>query len=132
MELQNIDKFLFCFNITCILATIGTTGWSIYIFVQNSDVCLVDYIPYNQDANSIYPSISIVIGNPFIKENLKIHGENITPTVYSQFLEGEYWDDRMMNISYDNVTVDINDYLLSYELVYGDSRTKFIYEKKII
>ena len=129
MALQHIDKCLHAFKIACILATIGTTCWSIYIFAQNSDVCLVDYIPYNQDGNSIYPSITIVVGNPFIKENLKVHGENITPALYSQFLEGTYWDDRMMNINYDDVTVDINDYLLSYELKYGDNHTTFVYEK---
>ena len=132
MVSQSIDKFLFCFNAACILATIGTTCWSIYIFVQNSDVCLVDYISYNLDRNSIYPSISIAVGNPFIKQNLKIYGDNITPTTYSRFLEGKHWDDRMMNINYDNVTVDISDYLLSYEIVYGENRTKHVYEKSSI
>ena len=33
-------------------------------------------------------------------------------STYTEFLDGQLWDDRMLNIDYDNVTTNFENYLL--------------------
>ena len=122
------DACIHLYCVACILATIGTTLWCLYNFVLNKDVCLVDYQQYNQNEAFIYPSVSIVIGNPFIEQKLKGYDKSFTAQKYSNFLDGQYWNGDMLHIGYDNVTLDIRNHLLGYEILYGENDTKFVYE----
>ena len=118
---KSIEYF---FHIACIVAAISTTSWCVYIFSQDHDVCLVDFKQYNEEKEYIYPSFSLIFVNPFIEEKLKEHGEGINATTYSQFLEGLYWDEKMLNISYDDVTINIADYFLGYDIMQADLTLK--------
>ena len=113
------------FHLICIAATIGTTSWCFYIFILDKDVCLVDFKEFGEEKEYIYPSFSLVFANPFIEGKLKGYGENITTTSYVSFLKGFHWDDRMVNISYDNVTLDINDYFLGYNILMADMEIRY-------
>ena len=110
------DTFKLIFHFACISATIVATCWCIYIFCQDDDVCLVDFKQYNEKEEYIYPSFSLIFINPFIETKLKKYGDGINTTTYSQFLEGKYWDHRMLNISYDDVTINMDDYFLGYDI----------------
>jgi hypothetical protein len=112
------------FHLTCIAATVGTTCWCFYIFLLDNDVCLVDFKKYGEEKEYIYPSFAMVFVNPFIEKKLKRYGENITTASYVSFLQGYHWDERMVNISYDNVTLDINDYFLGYDIQMADMEIK--------
>merc|ERR1712223_1751829 len=114
---KSIEYF---FHIACIVAAISTTSWCVYIFSQDHDVCLVDFKQYNEEKEYIYPSFSLIFVNPFIEEKLKLYGKGINATTYSQFLEGLYWDERTLNISYDEVTIDIADYFFGYDIMHAD------------
>ena len=59
--------------------------------------------------------MSILIVNPYINERLKAYGDGINSVTYSKFLAGQHWDERMLNISYDDVTVDLKDYFVGYD-----------------
>ena len=108
------------YNVFCVAGFVATALWCILTFSENHDICLVDLKEYNEDPNNVYPSISIVIINPFIDEKLRGYGEGINSTYYSKFLGGEYWDERMLEIDYDNVTIDLNTYFLGYDIL-GDN-----------
>ena len=114
MRIRKAIEYFFAF--VCIAATIATTCWCAYIFYEDHDVSLVDFKQYNEEKEYIYPSYSLVFWNPFKEEKLKSYGDGINTSTYSQFLEGTYWDERMLNISYDDVTIDIGDYFLGYDI----------------
>ena len=59
---SNMELFYNCF---CVAGFIAAGMWCIVTFAHNHDICLVDLKEYNEDANAIYPSISIIIVNPF-------------------------------------------------------------------
>ena len=125
MESSTTRKVVeYLFQLACVAGTIGTTSWCLYLFWQNNDVCLVDFKQYNEEIEYISPSFSLAFLNPFVEEKFKKYGEGIDSTSYIQFLEGRYWDDRMLNISYDDVTIDIHEYFLGYEIRFANMTTK--------
>ena len=99
------------FQIFCNLTALGLTGWCFYKFMKDDDVSLVNYQRYHADIDSIYPSCTLCFNNPFLEDKLRGVGVGINTTTYVKFLEGQYWDDRLVNIDYDNVTIDLKDYL---------------------
>ena len=118
---KSVENF---FHIACIVAAVSLTCWCVYIFSQDNDVCLVDFKQYNEEKEYIYPSFSLIFINPFIEEKLRQHGDGINTTTYSQFLEGKYWDERMLNISYDDVTINIADYFVGYDIMLANLTLK--------
>ena len=76
------------YNSFCVAGFIGTALWCITVFFLNHDICLVDIREYNDDLDNVYPSISIMIVNPFLDNRLKEYGDNITAVNYSKFLAG--------------------------------------------
>jgi hypothetical protein len=85
--------------------------------MKDEDVSLVNYKRYHSDENSIYPSLTLCFNNPFINEKLKSFGDGVNITTYSKFLKGLYWDERMNQIDYDNVTLDIENYIVEARVV---------------
>ena len=95
----------------CIFLTIYITCWCFHKYMQDKDVSHVNYRRFHDDINSLYPSLTLCFNNPFLEDRLKETGEGVNITTYVHFLEGNLWDKRMVNIDYDNVTVDLKDYL---------------------
>ena len=112
--IKSLDFFYDC---CCVIAFISCASWCTITWLQDHDTTSVDLLLYNDNSNNLYPSISLLIINPFIEEKLNGYGEGITANTYSKFLAGDYWDERMLYIDYDNVTVDLNDYFIGYEML---------------
>ena len=107
----------FIWEYVCLFMFIGCATWGIVTYLSDSDTCLVDFKLYNEKPSYRYPSISIMIINPFLDERLKEYGAGINAVTYSKFLAGQHWDERMLYIDYDNVTLDLNDYFIGYEML---------------
>ena len=97
-------------------------------YFSNEDISRVDYKKFHHNnLDNIYPSISWCIINPFLENELKKYGEGINTTSYSYFLQGLHWDDRMIHIDFDNVTVSLSDNLnLIWLQLHND--TMYIYD----
>ena len=105
------------FEYVCLISFFCCASWCIITYLLDRDTCLVDLKLYNENPNHVYPSISILIINPFLDERLKAYGADINAISYSKFLAGQHWDERMLNIDYDNVTIDLNDYFIGYDML---------------
>ena len=99
------------FAVTCNILAVGLTGWCFHKYQADEDVSHVNYRRFHDDIDSIYPSLTLCFNNPYLKEKLNDIGEGINITTYVSFLEGRNWDERMVHIDYDNVTIDLGDYL---------------------
>ena len=124
MDNQLPKKITKYFRIICALVTIILTCWCIVKLIRNEDVSLVGFVNFNEDEGKPYPSLTICFWNPFLNEALKMHGSGINTSTYSQFLQGELWDERMLSIDYDNVTVSLEDYLYEMGVQYGNFTTR--------
>ena len=99
------------FQVFCNILAFGLTCWCFHKYMKDKDVSHVNYRRFHDDSDSLYPSLTLCFNNPFLDDRLKEAGDGINITTYVPFLEGKYWDNRMADIDYDNVTIDLKDYL---------------------
>jgi hypothetical protein len=114
------DEWRKFFHVLCIFSTLALTGWCLYKYTLDEDVSLVGYVKFNDDKYKRYPAITLCFWNPFYNEKLKQYGPGINTTTYSHFLQGRLWDDRMVSIDYDDVTVSLEDYTTEIGVQYGN------------
>lgn len=120
----NIELFQRFFHAMCIGATMAMTCYCFIKYWQDKDISLLRFVTFNDNESNIYPALSICFYNPFLNEKLKGYGHGINTTTYSQFLQGKYWDKRMMKIDYDNVTVALEDYLTEIGIQFANFSTR--------
>ena len=110
--------FRYSFFSICLIATIALNTLCVLEYLENKDLCQIDFQKFNSDKDRIYPSVSICITNPFIEKNLAQYGKGITIKKYRDFLYGDLWDPRMLHIDYDNVTQPMINNVIQYGLQY--------------
>ena len=98
-------------------------------FMLDYDVSLISFKTFHETADDLYPSTSLCFFNPFLAEKLKNYGSGINITSYSQYLQGEIFDEDMKFIPYDNVTVAMEDYLLAISAKLHNGSFFWIYDK---
>ena len=100
------------FHLCCLLIACGLASRCVYKFLKNDNLSIIEFKKFHLgNLDRIYPSISICVINPFLGHELKRYGEDINVTSYSYFLQGLHWDDRMLDIDFDNVTISLDDNL---------------------
>ena len=114
-----------CFQITCYLATFALFCFCFYIFCKNDDLIEVSFKQYNEDSMSTYPSATICFLNPVKEDILQKHGEGINKSSYVSYLQGLHWDERMLNISNEEVTINLQDYVVSATAHYNEDPDEY-------
>lgn len=110
--------FNFIFTIVCLVATCFAVFRCFQTYLKNEDVCLVSFKRFNDNPDQIYPTTTICIINPIQKEKIEKFGNGSDDvTSFNKHLKGELEHKELGNISYDDATVDLNDYLLSYKVM---------------
>ena len=96
-------------------------------YLQNKDVSQIDFKPFNQDDNGRYPTLTMCFGGPFLSDKFEKYGKpGINETLYTAFLKGEHWNEVMVNIPYDDVSLNITDHVNSVSL-YGENWKGVLY-----
>ena len=106
MTLEHISSI---FHLLCVVSTLVLLWMCAWRYIENDSTSLVDFRIFQHQEKDIYPSFSLCFrgGGIFDKDNLNTKEiEN-----YKQFLKGEIWDDEMLNIDYDEVTLNLVDYV---------------------
>ena len=122
MNKSNISlSFNLIFTILCFVVTCIAVLKCFQTYLKNEDVCLVSFKRFNGNPDQIYPTSTICIINPVQQEKLeKFANGTYNISSYTMHLNGELNNEELQKISYDDVTVDLNDYLLSYKVIYPD------------
>ena len=121
MAFQMNFKYLkFIYGCICAIAAIDFVIWGVYIYSLDEDLTRIEVKSFNADEGSIYPSVSLVFYSPCVLERFEKYGNGITPTMYKRFLQGDLWNESLMDINYSDVTINISDYFLGYDIEYSD------------
>ena len=96
----------------CTSATIGFISLCLIKYALNDDVSQVTFQEFHTNEESLYPSITICLSSILYKQKLKSYGKGINISTYTDFMNGEYWDDRMLKVDYDRVTLNFSNYLM--------------------
>ena len=108
------------FTFFCVLGTAVMIWHCLHNYMKDGDVSSIQFRRFNEDEDAVAPSISLCFNDVFLENKLQEIGEAINSITYRSFLQGKTQDNRMAQIDYDNVTIDMNNYL---------DRIKFFTEK---
>ena len=98
----------------CFVTTVFMIGYWVYKFgIKDEDVSLVDYKLVVKTKHNELPMISLCIQNPFLIDELKKINPRVNESIYSAYLKGEFVDNQLTSIDYDNVTINVFDYVSS-------------------
>ena len=123
---EKIRAVYICF---CVTVTIGCSLWAVIVYQRDEDLTNIQVKPFNGDAESIYPSITLFFYSPIPDQvKLKKYGVDLTASRYKKFLQGDEWSDDLMSVNYDDVTLNIMDYFIEYHVEYDDGNY-FLFRK---
>ena len=110
MTTNNVSTW---FHFVCILATTILLCYCTRKYIENESNSLIDFQLYHDTEKDIYPTLSLCFGNEGIYDNEKLDKtyQINNATKYITFLEGKLWDDHMLNVDYDAVTMSLQDYV---------------------
>ena len=110
--------FLRTFNIfvhvICIAALILLIYGSLKQYHDNKNSLNETFQRFQTNGSSVYPSMSMCFSSPFSKSKLEKRVNGLTPLHYSDFILGKSdYTEILANISYQDVSIDIKDFLIS-------------------
>ena len=94
--------------------------WRIYEYSLDKDLTKISFKRFHRRKDDVYPSISLCFFNPYLPDKLKEYDTNLTVPQYTKFLQGKFWHQKLVDVEYENVTVDLKDYLLGYDIWYSE------------
>ena len=103
------------FYFVCYLTTLSLLGYCLYLYLRNDDVTEINYKEYNADSQSPYPSFSFCLKlRPNLTQvnSMKDNSIEVNESQYLAFLMGNYWDEEMLNIDYEEVSESLQDYVM--------------------
>ena len=102
------------FYYLCLLTAFAAAFWCLSEYVDNSDITEISYQKFDsKKGESQYPSLTLCLLDRYKESILRnYHDKEINGTTYSNFLKGKYWNDKMIQVDYASVTIDINDYII--------------------
>ena len=95
------------YHLICTLATVFFLLYCLYQYSLNKDVSQVTYKEFHETEDNIYPSLTVCFANIYLDKRLERYGVNSSYD-YSRYLVGDYWNDQMNEVDYDNVNRDRN------------------------
>ena len=98
----------------CLLTAFSFSLWCFMEYSKNTDISEVSYKkfdPKNQDSK--YPSLSLCFLDVYKRSSFETYNDSfINSTSYSMFLRGDYWNDKMLQLSYEHVTNDLKGFII--------------------
>ena len=109
-----IKEINFTLLLLGIISTVACVVWCMYEYYLDQDFSLVDHKSYGESDDYIPPAISICFSDPFIERNIQKYDLNITSLDYKDFLIGKVWNEKMLGFEFENVTKNLDDYIVGY------------------
>ena len=121
------------FRVLCWFATLTAICYWLFIYSLNEDVCIIDNKKYYEHPSYVFPVLSVCFRNPFSTTQFQNETQEFNETEYIEFLKGDYFSKRLMEIDYHRIRLNISDYIDSYyiEWTNGTTRTHNYTEKPI-
>ena len=113
MEISIFSKINNLFYSFCVITTVSLTIYCICNYLGNEDLTVVKFTKFHSSHEDVYPSFSFCISPPFLENKFDSYGNDVNLTTYANFLDGKLWDERMLDVDYDNVTVTLADNVLA-------------------
>ena len=102
-------KVLHAFDACCLLASTWAISNCVLEYLADEDSTSVEFRRFDATHDDQgYPSFSLCLLDPYLKNELESYGEGIDISHYRNASFGYVWDPQVYKIDYDFVTVDLN------------------------
>ena len=118
MEVGGPKLIRTAFRIICVFATIVMVGYWGYKYSLDTDTISMNYKQYFHTSQDTFPVLSMCFSDPFLKDKLEQSHSDINISTYKKFLLGEIDEPKLTTIDYDNVTVNLKDYIRRYIIIW--------------
>ena len=119
---MNYQKTYYLFCSASSFTSLAFVCFCLYEYSLNEDISQVTFQEFHKREENIYPSLTICLSSIFLEDEFVTYGQGINHSTYTDYLYGDHWDDRMIDIDYDNVTKNFEDYLLGIAMLTPDWR----------
>ena len=110
-------------HIASLLVVLAITYLCCYDYFRNEDLCEVSFKKYNKGENHIYPSLSMCFASPFVEQKFTtFNNTEINSLTYESYLLGRYEDEQMLTVNFEEVTIQLNDFLVGKAQVLGKGK----------
>ena len=123
MRWKYVEAIEYSFKASCFLVVLLMFVLWIQKYVDDKNVCLVDYIPSKVDHEALIPEMSLCFRKPFIEDRFDGLGFEVNTSTYLKHLTGEEFQEKYNHIEYNNVTVNLNDYFLYSTILWSNLST---------
>ena len=115
------------FKMACVLVTLVMITYFLYKYDLDEDLCVIKYKKFYDTELDVFPTLSLCFTRIF-KEGILLR-KGLNTSHYKQFLSGHGTvDDIVKNINYDDVTLDVHDYIIRY-FVHWKNGSRNVYPK---
>ena len=114
------------FTFVCVSTTFSMVVYWAYKFNLDENISVITYRKFYEREDDVYPTISMCLINPFLKQRLADY--RVNQSSYLEYLKGEYFSEDMLKVNYNNVTIDIKDSIKGYKMYFrngSDFEVKF-------
>ena len=89
--------------------------WCCYEYAKNEDMCEVNYRRFLETDEYVYPDLTVILPIQVNETKLKLaFGKDINASFFQGILFGYYWDDRIMDVDVDDVSLPLSEYMISH------------------
>ena len=104
-------SFQLLFRIACLITTISLSVYWFYKFSLNKDLIAIEYKKYYAQEKDVYPMLSICLRNPISETKLRKINPTVSVASYIEFLSGNYFDPKLLDIDYLEIIENMADYV---------------------
>ena len=114
----------FLFKSGCFIVVVFMVSIWFKKYLKDEDLCLVDYIDFENSTEIEHPELSFCFVHPFLDQNLEKFG--VDSNEYVEHLKGETFIENLTKIDYTNVTLNLEEYYTSTSITYENGEYSFI------
>ena len=113
--------FLLLFQVICVVFTLGMVLRWYFKYTLDEDLSTITFTNYYDTKADVYPVLSLCFRNPFKKDKLSNYAVN--ESVFTKLLEGEHYEERLLDLNYNDISFELEDYIEEYWARYQNGTT---------
>ena len=115
---HDYGRFTMAFRVVCWIATLLVMSYWIFRYSLNQDISRIEYKKYYEKSSDVYPVLSLCLKNSFSKTKLQMTSQVLNETLYRQYLKGDYFSPKFMEVDYDDIRLNLSDFIDKYYFVW--------------
>ena len=113
MEYFSNRLLRYSFILLCVITLFCMAGYWFWKFaIDDRDIGIVDYVQFREEMDIDLPSVTFCVQDPFLKDQMEYLKPEINRSTYLQYLRGDVINQRLENVEYENITLNLEKYLI--------------------